>query len=108
MEGTSSLGAGTSGVLCGGTSARKQALALHALMVHIHAVWGPCARLPGQGLGLGLVSLQVQCSQQEEAATQGDDEGAAQETLLEAEEALQVGVRMPRPQGTGDPALQVQ
>lgn len=63
---------------------------------------GTCARLPGQGLGLGLVSLQVQCSQQEEAATQGDDEGAAQETLLEAEEALQVGVRMPRPQGTGD------
>lgn len=59
---------------------------------------GTCARL----LDLGLVSLQVQRSQQEAAAAQGDDEDAAQEALLKAEEALQVSVGAPRPQGTGD------
>ena len=59
---------------------------------------GTCAWLPG----LGLVSLQVQCGQQEAATTQGDNEGTAQEALLKAEEALQVGVGTPGPQGAGD------
>lgn len=59
---------------------------------------GTCARL----LGLGLVSLQVQCRQQKAATSQGNDKGTAQEALLKAEEALQVGVGVPGPQGTGD------
>ena len=59
---------------------------------------GTCARL----LGLGLVSLQVQCCQQEAAASQDNDKGTAQEALLKAEEALQVGVGVPGPQDTGD------
>lgn len=59
---------------------------------------GTCARLPN----LGLVSLQVQRSQQEAATTQGDGEDATQEALLKAEEALQVGVGARGPQGTGD------
>lgn len=59
---------------------------------------GTCARLPG----LGLVHLQPQRGQQEAAAPQGYDEGAAQEAVLEAEEGLQVGVGPRGPQGAGD------
>lgn len=66
------------------------------------ARWQGYTCLPGLGLGLGLVSLQVQCSQQEAATTQDDNEGAAQEALLKAEEALQVGVGTRSPQGAGD------
>lgn len=67
-------------------------------LVWVQGGRGTC--LPG--LGLGLVSLQVQCSQQEAATTQDDNEGAAQEALLKAEEALQVGVGTRSPQGAGD------
>lgn len=78
--------------------------------------WGCmcCSREPGHGAwcrwgrstwagppGLSLVPLQVQCGQQEAATTQGDDEGAAQEAMLQAEETLQVGVGASGPKGTG-------
>lgn len=56
------------------------------------------ARLPG----LGLVSFQVQCSQKEAATTQHDGKGTAQETVLQTEEALQVGVWAPSLQDAGD------
>lgn len=57
-----------------------------------------CSRL----LGLGLVSLQVQCNHQEAACPQDDGKDTAQKALLKAEEALQVGVGPPGPQGAGD------
>lgn len=56
------------------------------------------ARLPGPG----LVSFQVQCSQQEAAGTQRDGEGTAQKAVLQAEEVLQVGVGALSLQDTGD------
>lgn len=40
--------AGTSGLLCGGSGARKQALSLQVVAVHILAVWGPCRRKKAQ------------------------------------------------------------
>lgn len=52
--------------------------------------------------GLGLVSFQVQRSQEEAAATQHDGKGTAQETVLQTEEALQVGVWAPSLQDAGD------
>lgn len=52
--------------------------------------------------GLGLISFQVQCSQQEAATTQHNDEDTAQEAVLQTKEVLQVGVGVLSLQDTGD------
>lgn len=52
--------------------------------------------------GPGLVSFQVHRGQQEAATTQYNGEGTAQQTVLQAEEALQVGVGALSLQDTGD------
>lgn len=70
---------------------------------YVLAVQSFFARLPGPG----LVSFQVQCSQQEAATAQHDGEGATQEAVLKAEEVLQVGVGALSLQDTGDKSSEV-